>query len=66
MNDDPRSDTELPDETAPGEPTPNQDELAPRTYDDPGDDASDDSFPASDPPSWTDSTASRNPDTASG
>ena len=31
-------------------------------YDDPVDDASDDSFPASDPPSFTDSTATRTPD----
>jgi hypothetical protein len=31
-------------------------------YDDPIDDASDDSFPASDPPSFTDSSATRNPD----
>lgn len=30
-------------------------------YNDPVDDASDDSFPASDPPSFTDSTATRNP-----
>jgi hypothetical protein len=31
-------------------------------YEDPIDDASDDSFPASDPPSFTDSTATRNPE----
>ena len=30
-------------------------------YEDPIDDASDDSFPASDPPSFTDSTATRDP-----
>lgn len=40
---------------------PTQGERQPRTYDDPVDDASDDSFPASDPPSWTDSSATRNP-----
>ena len=30
-------------------------------YQDPVDDAADDSFPASDPPSFTDTTATRNP-----
>lgn len=51
------------DETPLEQPTqPGQGERQPRTYDDPVDDASDDSFPASDPPSWTDSTATRNPD----
>lgn len=34
--------------------------ITPRNYDDPVDDASDDSFPASDPPSFTDSSATRN------
>jgi len=33
----------------------------PRQYEDPVDDAADDSFPASDPPSFTDATATRNP-----
>ena len=37
-------------------------ERQPRQYEDPIDDASDDSFPASDPPSWSDSTATRNPE----
>jgi len=32
-----------------------------RQYEDPVDDAADDSFPASDPPSFTDATATHNP-----
>jgi hypothetical protein len=39
-----------------------QGQRQPRQYEDPVDDASDDSFPASDPPSWSDSTATRNPE----
>jgi hypothetical protein len=54
--DEPRTEEQLPDE----QPVHERSDKA-NDYNDPVDDASDDSFPASDPPSFTDSTATRNP-----
>lgn len=43
-------------------PQPERPPAEPREYEDEVTEASDDSFPASDPPSFTDSSATRNPD----
>ena len=69
MNEDERETEPVPDEAPPlpADPTvPFSPEAPDRTPDrtpteEAIDDASADSFPASDPPSWTDSTATRNP-----